>query len=1318
MDVKITMELSRYARKFMLSQYFIATIVISSLVLPSIILNNIPFFHVDLVNEYASYIAHGEYMALVKNPLFFWWAYGSQIPVKIISLFVPVLRLYIKDEFILFTLLVKINIWLQMLVASFSILLFARELFGKNNILNIAAALAYPLTPYFLSESAMYSARTWAYALAPLVPWIIIRYYKVSSIAERQPIAIKILNILIGGVVFSITLFNPLDSILTIGFPSFMLAVAILAYILIVREKSGKALRYIFHLASSLVVALLLSLYFLYPLIHSYISWPFKETHFVTHHEEPFVKCYMPDPLEALQAINVEHKYHFTHIWPFRNILKYPSITYSITLLVLLGISMFLLGRSRRVRKDSAYFLYLLIVLVGCITLYVSMQQALFEMIRDVIPLAFYLRKPYRLLIFWNIVLSLAPAFIGFILYNDKYSNNLASFLYSGSKKRSVEKLIGLFTLIVMLTYVISAALYAYNPPMSVLADYEPIYSSYVKTWRSNVVRDLWSCLNMSETFHKDLAVAYTSGIHVFTYNYPGFTDAQDMLYWTYHYANTPAYADMLSLYGIKYVISSAKMSLSMPLVCETNGISVREAPFNNTARIYIGYPALSIAGPNILSALPYTLRILGIELSHNLSFVNTIPIVPIFANTLSSKQLNDTLSELDTIIFHNTNITDLVALLGLIHKLGTPIVNINKPEEVENARRNGWTLFEPSYYGFLAPTGMYDSVYGQITYGYYALVSTSVSKPLEKHFTINDPGTYVLMFRLGRFSPENKASLSIIISADRRAIIEHNISVNWLGFKWVLLKLNNISPTEYSIVITPYGKVYVDNIVVIMNEKLFYKYKYLVYSIAKRKQPIYLYEPSAFAENLFGKINIEKVKYSVTDSSLGVLHLTQGSYLTLSFNVMRKGDYFLLLRYKAINPAAIRVSVSINHESTFSIREVSKSVDAYSWFYNIYILRVNKSNNMLSLKIIAEHECYVDIVALIPVKILKSLYPTLSKIRAYEYYEVHIGNFKLIFHGVKWSPKGFYFDGIDDFIEVNTSSWRNIVNGSFTILIFLRPEGFPGQIFVSKDIPPKSREWSLWWARVGDSVKVFINTREGPVIINSHMKPYVNRYGLYGLMYNNTHLALIVDGKIVNVTHIESLIRQVKTPLVIGARGDKVTFFKGYVLAFMLYNRTLNQYELQYIANNPLSPIKNGLVLNVNPFLTSIRIKKYLINKSRIEWHYVMNLNIIVTGKISCSISPSIVVFVWPMRLPNEFVMKIVNKTVLPIKALYILHGYVLPYKGVHNFEIIYNPEALILISRAVSLTSWLVVIAYILLFITARYLSMLGQRRITNDK
>ncbi|MET1160158.1 MAG: hypothetical protein ABWW65_04275, partial [Thermoprotei archaeon] len=853
--MRVMSKLLQLMLKVARSQYLIVSLMIFLIVIPSVVLGNVPFYHVDFVNEYASYMAHGKFMASIKNPVYFWWAYGPQIPVKIVSLFVPILKLFIKDEFILFLALVKINIFIQMLVAAFSMMLLAREMFGRNNVLNVLSALAYPLSPYFLSETAMYSARTWAYALAPLVPWIIVKYYNLLSKAKKPSITERMFYVLIGGVVFSITLFNPLDSLLTIGFPSLLiLTVAILVYVLFIEKDRSKTLRYLMYMASSITVALALSLYFLYPLLYSYaVEWPFKETHFVSHHEEAFVSRYIPNPFEALQSINMEHKYHFTHIYPFKDILKYPSITHSLILLFLLGVSLFLLAKTltyKKERRNITYFFYLSMILIGCITLYLSMNKALFEAIRNSIPLAFYLRRPHRLLIFWNIILSLTPAFIGHICNLKNLGVSSGRRHYSNLKsthinrRKPIKKFLMLFTLTTMLIYMFAASIYAYTPPMSILANYEPIYSSYIKAWRSQVIRNVWSCLNMSEIPHKNLVASYTSGVHAFTYNYPGFTDAQDMLYWTQHYANTPTYADILSLLGIKYIISSAKMNVNLPSVCKAGGIVVRKVPINSTSRVYVGYPVLVIGGPNTLSELPYIFDIVGREFSHNLTYTIKIPIVPIYANSLSPEQFSHMLSNLNTIVFHNTNLLDLVALQALKKGLSTPIIDIDKPAEVERAREDGWDFFEPSYYGFLAPNGMHNSIYGQATYGNYVLVTTNSSRSLERSFEIKNPGTYVLMLRLGRFNPNDRATLNITVKDGKGIIARSNIVIHWLGLKWIVLKLNNLSLKKYTVVLDPYGKVYIDNVILILPENLFYRYCNSINNFIREKQVIYVYEP------------------------------------------------------------------------------------------------------------------------------------------------------------------------------------------------------------------------------------------------------------------------------------------------------------------------------------------------------------------------------------------------------------------------------------------------------------------------------------------
>ena len=118
--------------KIVRSHYFIIAITIILLTLPSIVMENTPFYHNDFVDAYASYIARSEYVVELKNPLLFWWTYGPEIPVRAASFLAIIVRQFIKDPFYLFVLLTKLNFIIQTIVAAFSFLLLVREIILKH----------------------------------------------------------------------------------------------------------------------------------------------------------------------------------------------------------------------------------------------------------------------------------------------------------------------------------------------------------------------------------------------------------------------------------------------------------------------------------------------------------------------------------------------------------------------------------------------------------------------------------------------------------------------------------------------------------------------------------------------------------------------------------------------------------------------------------------------------------------------------------------------------------------------------------------------------------------------------------------------------------------------------------------------------------------------------------------------------------------------------------------------------------------------------------------------------------------------------------
>jgi len=1017
--------------------------------------------------------------------------YGSQIPTKIISIFVIMLKHLIKDYFSLFILLTKINFLIQTVIAAFSMLLLTRELFKKNSLLNMVSALLYSLTPYYLSETTFYSARTWAFSLVPLVLWIIYRYYRLVS--QNMPLHEKARYVMAGGIIFSISFFNPLDSVIIVGIPAILLCLTIFVHILTIETNTRKALRYLAYVTSSLVVSLMLSLYFLPLQLYSYtIDWPLKPVRSISGYEENFVKLFIPSFIDALQAINMEHKYHFTRIWPFRDIIRYPSLAYSLILVFLLEFSLVLSSRIkfRNYGDRMTISIFYIIVLVGLVMIYISTNKDLYETIRSVIPYAVYLRRPHRLLIFWNIAISLSPAFIGYITAKHKIC------ITKTPRNFNYRTLITVFLLAIACTYILGALTWAYSAPFSVLANYEPVYSSYAKSWRQDVVKHVWDRLNMSNSLHRDLTVTYVSGIHAFSYNYPGFTDSQDTFMWTKHYKYSPSYKDILSLYGIKYVITEEELgkSLLLPLYYEYDGIEIKQVP-HEVERIYVGYPLLVIGGSNTLSVTPILMKDLVQEVLH-LLMNDTPTLVPIFANSLSLEQFNFSISRIDTIVLHNSGLLDLIALQGMYHHWSIPIVDIREPQKVKKVIDIGWKFFEPIYYGYIAPSGMHDSVYGQVTYGDYALYVIGTSNPLKRSLTIKFDGTYTLMLRLGRFSVNDIPELNIVIKQNNEMIRSSTIKILWLGFRWVTIDLGSISRGDYAIVLAPHGKLYIDNIIIVLPKTCFNEYYEWASRLIRSKHIIYIYEPSSYTESLTGYASLLPVKYSASDPSLGVLLLYNTSEIKIKSHIA-EGNYLLFIRYKSTNPQAINVTATISNKEV-PLTEIARSIDDYGWLHILYFLRVNStdSNNVLTLKI------------------------------------------------------------------------RSICNS------------------------------------------VYID-----------------------------------------------------------------------------FSSLISMYALRNIYSIPIS--------------SSVKTNLEMFRVGRIKWNYVLKYNKAIAGEITCFKSPCIVVFTWPMRLPSEWIMKVEEETIIPVKALYMLHGYILAHKGVQNFELYYNPPTLILFTRAISITMWLIVLIYLLLII-----------------
>ena len=74
---------------------------------------------------------------------------------------------------------------------------------------------------------------------------------------------------------------------------------------------------------------------------------------------------------------------------------------------------------------------------------------------------------------------------------------------------------------------------------------------------------------------------------------------------------------------------------------------------------------------------------------------------------------------------------------------------------------------------------------------------------------------------------------------------------------------------------------------------------------------------------------------------------------LTIMKSHIAEGNYLLFIRYKSTNPQAINVTATISNKE-IPLTKIARSIDDYGWFYILYFLRVNSTdnNNVLTLKI------------------------------------------------------------------------------------------------------------------------------------------------------------------------------------------------------------------------------------------------------------------------------------------------------------------------------------------------------------------------------
>jgi len=179
---------------------------------------------------------------------------------------------------------------------------------------------------------------------------------------------------------------------------------------------------------------------------------------------------------------------------------------------------------------------------------------------------------------------------------------------------------------------------------------------------------------------------------------------------------------------------------------------------------------------------------------------------------------------------------------------------------------------------------------------------------------------------------------------------------------------------------------------------------------------------------------------------------------------------------------------------------------------------------------------------------------------------------------------KALYFDGKDDYVEVQDSESLNITNKiTFTAWIYAYnfKDGGPGPHYYPRIID-KGRRWLL--ASHDDGITAIQSAANG---CDDTTVLYTNRWYHLAVTINNQHIIYYVNGE--KSTEHRNCATLPYTPntynLAIGSKFDgSERYFHGLIDEVRIYNRALSPSEIKYLYHNPFDLIDpEHLVLWLN---------------------------------------------------------------------------------------------------------------------------------------
>ncbi len=174
-------------------------------------------------------------------------------------------------------------------------------------------------------------------------------------------------------------------------------------------------------------------------------------------------------------------------------------------------------------------------------------------------------------------------------------------------------------------------------------------------------------------------------------------------------------------------------------------------------------------------------------------------------------------------------------------------------------------------------------------------------------------------------------------------------------------------------------------------------------------------------------------------------------------------------------------------------------------------------------------------------------------------------------------------FDGQDDYVEVADSASLDITN-EITLIAWVKVT----KLNMHHEIIRKNRLSSGYGGyilKVPDNNKFSIQIIKDTNIYtaNSATNLEIDKWYFVAGTYDGTAIKIYVNGVLENINNVVTTIGTNNYPLRIGTTEFLNEWLNGSIAQVLIYNRSLNQSEIQYIYQHPRTPITDGLVLWLN---------------------------------------------------------------------------------------------------------------------------------------